>query len=169
MEHTAADTMREMQALLLALRPVALDEAGLARAIEGVCRAYTERLGVQVRAELDPAVLPARVLSPAVEHAILRVTQEAVANAIRHSGTDLVAVRLRAGQGHVVLEVADDGGGFDVPAQLAGSAGLGLRAMCDRAAEHGGELDIASSPGAGTIVRASFPLGDGPGTGRDAG
>jgi signal transduction histidine kinase len=169
MEHTAAGTMREMQALLLALRPVALDEAGLARAIEGVCRAYAERLGVQVRAELDPAVLLARVLSPAVEHAILRVTQEAVANAVRHSGADLVAVRLQARQGHVVLEVADDGGGFDVPAQLADSTGLGLRAMCDRAAEHGGVLDIASSPGAGTIVRASFPLGGGPGTGREAG
>jgi len=158
MERTAADAMREMQALLLALRPVALDEAGLVRAIEGVCRAYAERLGVQVRAELDPEVPPARVLSPGVEHAILRVTQEAVANAVRHSGTDLVAVRLLARQGHVVLEVADEGSGFDVPAQLAGSAGLGLRAMRDRAAEHGGALDIASSPGTGTVVRASFPL-----------
>ena len=69
----------------------------------------------------------------------------------------------------MVLEVADDGSGFDVPAQLAGSAGFGLRAMYDRAAEHGGVLDIASSPGAGTIVRASFPLGGGPDTGREAG
>jgi signal transduction histidine kinase len=168
MERTAADTMREMQALLLALRPVALDEAGLACAIEGVCRAYGERLGVEVRAELDPEVPSARVLSPAVEHAILRVTQEAVANAVRHSGTELVAVRLLVRQGYVVLEVADDGSGFDVPAQLAGSSGLGLRAMRDRAAEHGGGLDIASSPGAGTTVRASFPLVGGEGGGRSA-
>ena len=57
MERTAADTMREMQCLLLALRPAALDEAGLAGALEGVCRAYRERLGADVRADLDPLVL----------------------------------------------------------------------------------------------------------------
>ncbi len=88
--------MREMQSLLLALRPVALEEADLARAIEGVCHAYAERLGVQVRAELDLEAARPAVLPPAVEHAILRVTQEAVANAVRHAGTDLVTVRLLA-------------------------------------------------------------------------
>jgi len=155
MERTAGDTMREMQSLLLALRPVALDEVGLASAIEGVCHAYTERLGVRVRAELEPVAL-----SPALEHAVLRVTQEALANAVRHGDADLITVRLRAGDGHVVLEVSDDGRGFDVAAREAGTAGLGLRAMRDRVAEHGGQLSIDSVPGAGTQVRACFPLED---------
>jgi signal transduction histidine kinase len=156
MERTAGDTMREMQSLLLALRPVALDEVGLASAIEGICHAYTQRMGVRVRAELEPVTLP-----PAIEHAVLRVTQEALANAVRHAGADLVTVRLRGdGDGHVLLEVADDGCGFAVAAREADAAGLGLRAMRDRVAEHGGLLAIDSSPGAGTRVRACFPAAD---------
>jgi signal transduction histidine kinase len=145
--------MREMRSLLLALRPVALDEAGLVSAIEGICHAYTERLGVRVRADLEPADLP-----PGIEHAILRVTQEAVANAVRHSGAGLVTVRLGAADGHALLEVADDGRGFDVAGQEKKTAGLGLRAMHDRVAEHGGQLAVTSDPATGTTVRACFPL-----------
>jgi len=153
MERTAADTMREMQSLLLALRPVALDEVGLASAIEGVCHAYNARLGVRVRTELEPVTL-----SPALEHAVLRVTQEALANAVRHGDADLITVRLHADHDGVVLEITDNGQGFDVAARQADAAGLGLRAMCDRVAEHGGVLAIDSAPGAGTRVRACFPL-----------
>jgi signal transduction histidine kinase len=153
MERTAGDTMREMRSLLLALRPVALDEAGLASAIEAVCRGYTERLGVQVSADITAADLP-----PSVEHAILRVTQEAVANAVRHSGASLVTVRLRAGPREATLEIADDGHGFDVLAREKSSAGLGLRAMRDRVAEHGGQFAIMSTSRDGTTVRATVPL-----------
>jgi signal transduction histidine kinase len=152
MERTAGDTMREMQSLLLALRPVALDEAGLASAIEGVCHAYAQRLGVHVQAELDPLAL-----APDLEHAVLRVTQEALANAVRHADANHICVRLRADSEEVVLEVSDDGRGFDL-AQPTGAIGLGLSAMRDRAAEQGGRLDITSLPGAGTLVRACFPL-----------
>jgi signal transduction histidine kinase len=59
-----------------------------------------------------------------------------------------------------VLEIADDGRGFDVVARRASAAGLGLRAMHDRVAEHGGRLTIDSAPGAGTRVRACLPLDD---------
>ena len=111
-------------------------------------------MGVRVRAELEPVTLP-----PAIEHAVLRVTQEALANAVRHAGADLVTVRLRGdGDGHVLLEVADDGCGFAVAAREADAAGLGLRAMRDRVAEHGGVLAIDSAPGTGTRVCACFPL-----------
>jgi signal transduction histidine kinase len=164
MERTAGDTMREMQSLLLALRPVALDEVGLASAIEEICHAYTERLGVRVTASVEPLAL-----GPTVEHAILRVTQEALGNAVRHSGASLVTVRLRGDSpGVAELEVTDDGHGFDVAAREAGStgvgagvgaglgAGLGLRAMRDRVSENGGRLTIESSAD-GTRVRACFP------------
>jgi signal transduction histidine kinase len=153
MEQTAGDTMREMRSLLLALRPVALDEAGLAGAIEGVCRVYTERFGVRVNADIAASGLP-----PPLEHAILRVTQEAVANAVRHSGASTVAVRLSAGTREAMLEIADDGRGFDVLAREESGAGLGLRAMRDRVAEHGGQFAIMSTSGGGTTVRATFPL-----------
>jgi signal transduction histidine kinase len=155
MERTAGDTMREMQSLLLALRPVALDELGLVSAIEGICAAYRERLGVQVRCELDSVALPA-----ALEHAILRVCQEALANAVRHADAAAIGVRLRAGPDQVLLEVADDGRGFDAGGPEG--PGLGMRAMRDRVAEQGGQLTIGSdpgTPGAGTVVRAEFPRG----------
>jgi len=144
--------MREMQSLLLALRPVALDEVGLASAIESICHAYTARLGVQVLAELEPVVL-----APELEHAVLRVTQEAIANAVRHAEADHVTVRLHADPDRVVLEVTDNGRGFDVGAQ-AGAAGIGLGAMRDRVAEHGGQFSTDSVPGTGTRVRACLPL-----------
>jgi signal transduction histidine kinase len=157
MERTAAGAMREMRSLLLALRPVALEEADLAGAIEGVCRAYSERLGIPVRAEFELAGPGPTTLPPAVEHAVLRVTQEAVANAARHAGPDQVTVRLQADDRRVQLEVADDGRGFDVPAEPAGT-GLGLHTMHDRVTELGGRLTVDSAPGAGTRVRAWFPL-----------
>jgi signal transduction histidine kinase len=151
MERTAGDTMREMQSLLLALRPVALDELGLASAIESICGAYRDRLGVQVRCELDSVALPA-----SLEHAMLRVCQEALANAVRHADATAIGVRLRAGPDQVLLEVTDDGHGFDASGSGHGS-GLGLRAMRDRVAEQGGQLAVDSAPGTGTVVRAGFP------------
>ena len=156
MERTAGGAMREMRSLLLALRPVALEEADLAGAIEGVCHAYSERLGIPVRVEFELAGAGPAGLPAAVEHAVLRVTQEAVANAARHGGPGQVTVVVRADGERVRLEVADDGRGFDVPAQAAGG-GLGLHTMRDRVTELGGGLDIDSAPGAGTRVRAWFP------------
>lgn len=154
MERTAGETMREMQALLLELRPVALGEAGLRTALEGICRAHRERLGVDVRAELDDVLLP----MPA-EHAILRVAQEALGNAVKHASADVIRLRLHASDSEVTLEVCDDGAGFEPAGQAGGSAGLGLRAMRDRVEEFGGQLRVESTPGAGTSVRAVFPGG----------
>jgi signal transduction histidine kinase len=152
MEQTAGATMREMQALLLELRPVALGEAGLVTALAGICRAHRERLGVNVLAELEPLVLPTPV-----EHAILRVAQEALANAVKHASPDLIRLRLRASEDQVTLEVADDGTGFDPDGSAGTGTGLGLRAMQERVGELGGELRIESAARTGTVVRAVFP------------
>jgi len=161
MERTAGGAMREMRSLLLALRPAALEEADLVGAIEGVCHAYSERLGIPVRAEVGPTGPDTATLPPAVEHAVLRVTQEAVANAARHADPGQITVRLQAAAGQVELEVADDGHGFDVADRRAHASGLGLRTMHDRVTELGGALVIDSAPGVGTRVRACFPVGAG--------
>jgi signal transduction histidine kinase len=151
MERTASATMREMQALLLELRPVALDEVGLAAALQQLCMAYRERLGVEIRADTEPLVLPT-----VLEHALLRVAQEAIANAVKHANASAIRLRLQAGAGTVVLEVADDGTGLD-PAHEGATAGLGLRAMRERVTEQGGTLGIGAAHVGGTIVRACFP------------
>jgi signal transduction histidine kinase len=167
MERTAGDTMREMRSLLLALRPVVLAEDDLAGALAGVCGSYAERLGIPVSAELDLARLGPGGLPPAVEHAVLRVTQEAVANAARHAGPARITVSLEADGGRAVLEVVDDGRGFDVTAapRDEGGLGLGLYTMRDRVAELGGLLTVESAAGEGTRVRACFPLRATHGTG----
>jgi signal transduction histidine kinase len=151
MEHTAAQTMHEMQALLLELRPVALQDAGLVPALEELCRAYHERLGVTVDADLDPVAL-----APPVEHAVLRVVQEALANAVKHAQPTQIRLRLHQQDGQVAVTVADDGAGFD-PQLAEQRHGLGLGLMQQRVAELGGTLQLDSTPGKGTTVQVLLP------------
>ena len=150
MEQTATATMHEMQALLLELRPVALEDAGLVAALEELCRAYRERLGVPVDADLDPVEL-----APPAEHAVLRVVQEALANAVRHAQPNRVRLRLQQQDGQVAVTVSDDGAGFD-PAR-AERHGMGLGLMRERVAELGGTFRLDSTPGQGTTVRVLLP------------
>jgi signal transduction histidine kinase len=153
MEQTATTTMQEMQALLLELRPVALEDAGLIPALEELCGAYHDRLGVAVDAELEPVELA----SPA-EHAVLRVVQEALANAVKHAQPTRIRLRLHQQEqdGQVAVTVSDDGAGFD-PAQAEERHGMGLGLMRERVAELGGTLQLDSTPGEGTSVRILLP------------
>jgi signal transduction histidine kinase len=148
MERTVSGAMHEMQALLLELRPVALRDAGLLPALDELCRVYRDRLGIAVEADLEPVEL-----DPAMEPAVLRVVQEALANAVKHARPSRVVLRVRdAGGGRAVLSVRDDGTGFD-PARAAQRHGMGLDLMRERVAELGGELQLQSAPGEGTTVR----------------
>jgi signal transduction histidine kinase len=151
MEQTATTTMQEMQALLLELRPVALEDAGLVAALEELCGAYRERLGVTVDADLEPVQL-----TPPAEHAVLRVVQEALANAVKHARPNRIRLRLHQQQdGQVAVTVSDDGAGFD-PARME-RHGMGLGLMRDRVAELGGTFQLDSTPGEGTSVRILLP------------
>jgi len=153
LEHTATATMHEMQALLLELRPVSLEDAGLVPALEELCHAYRERLGVTVEADLEPVEL-----APAAEHAVLRVVQEALANAVKHARPNRIRLQLHHQDGHVAVTVSDDGGGFD-PAQAQQRRGLGLGLMRERVVELGGTFQLDASPGQGTRVRILLPAG----------
>jgi signal transduction histidine kinase len=150
MEQTATATVHEMQALLLELRPVALEHAGLIPALEELCKAYRERLGVPVDADLEPVEL-----APRVEHAVLRVVQEALANAVKHARPNRIRLRLHQQDGRVAVTVSDDGAGFD-PARVD-RHGMGLGLMRERVAELGGTFQLDSTPGEGTSVRILLP------------
>ncbi|MDQ3639837.1 MAG: PAS domain-containing protein [Actinomycetota bacterium] len=89
---------------------------------------------------------------------LVRVLQEALVNARRHSGAENVEIRLRAEGGTLVAEVIDDGKGFDAASTRAG---VGLSAMLERAEGLGGAFEVESQPGGGTNVRVTVPLGDG--------
>jgi len=153
MEQTATATMHEMQALLLELRPVALEDAGLVPALEELCGAYRERLGVTVDADLDPVAL-----TPPVEHAVLRVVQEALANAVKHAQPTRIRLSLHQQDGQVAVTVTDDGSGFD-PELAEQRHGLGLGLMRQRITELGGTLQLDATPGQGTSVQILLPTG----------
>jgi signal transduction histidine kinase len=149
-ERISEEALRDMQALLIELRPASLDGAGLAPALQEICAAYHDRLGVSVDASLDDVTVPAPV-----EHALLRITQEACANAVRHGGARRLAVSMARQDGHVQLAVRDTGTGFDPAAPHAGS---GLAHIRDRVAELGGTVDIDSAPGRGAALTVRVPV-----------
>nr|BFE78988.1 hypothetical protein GCM10020093_015890 [Planobispora longispora] len=151
MERASARAMREMQALLLELRPVALEDAGLVPAVEELCRAYETRLGIRVETVLEEVTL-----SPAAEHAVLRLVQEALGNAVKHGDPGLVRVRLARSGPAVRVEISDDGSGFD-PETVNGRHGMGLGLMRERVRELGGAFGLSSAPGRGTTVTAVVP------------
>jgi signal transduction histidine kinase len=149
-ERISAEALRDMQTLLIELRPASLLGAGLAPALREICAAYQHRLGVTVDASLDDVVVPA-----AVEHALLRITQEACVNAVRHGDARRLTVSMTRQNGHVELAVRDTGTGFDPAAPHAGS---GLAHIRDRVAELGGSVDIDSAPGRGAALTVRVPV-----------
>jgi signal transduction histidine kinase len=148
----AGQAQAELRAVIDGLAPPELAAGGLVGSVRGYAAMAGRTYGadVQVRAGDLP------VLDPQIQTVIYRVAQEAIGNALRHSGSPAVTVSLARRQARIVLEVRDDGGGFDAAAPLRG---LGLASMRERAASAGGRLAITSAPGTGTTVRLSIPAG----------
>ena len=90
------------------------------------------------------------------ELALLRIAHEALHNAVRHAHADHVTVRLAGADGRLVIEVSDDGVGFDPHAPDVRSRHLGLTSMEERARESHGRLKIHSAPGRGTTIRVEL-------------
>ncbi|MBO0871690.1 MAG: sensor histidine kinase, partial [Micromonosporaceae bacterium] len=100
-------------------------------------------------------------LSPAVELTAYRIVQEALTNAVRHSGAQAVWVDLRRGDGTLLVDVSDDGCGLPIDAfgRSGGPRGMGLRGMRERAESVGGSLTLGTRDGGGCRVTASLPAG----------
>lgn len=143
----------QIRSMSYALREECLAESGLA----GAVRCHADRMAgmTGVRATVRESIRESR-FAPGVEVAAFRIVQEALANVIKHSGTDRADVRLWHDAEGVGVEVADAGRGFD-PAAIPPSRGLGLTGMRERAAAAGGSIEIVSAPGTGAVVRARFP------------
>lgn len=154
----AQDDLAEARRFVFELTPPALEQASLSAALERLCTTTAERTGLPVELHLSGRPEP---LATAAEVALLRIAQSALANAVRHARASRVALTLSWMDRKVVLDVVDDGAGFDPSALPAGGpdGGFGLGAMRARAAALGGTLTVESAPGEGTAVAASFPLG----------
>ncbi|MFI1799614.1 sensor histidine kinase [Streptomyces sp. NPDC020379] len=148
---TASDNLAEARRFVQALTPPALEDAPLPEAL----RRVTARALPTAAFHLDgePCALPVES-----EVALLRLTQEALANVVRHARADRAAVTLAYLDGQVTLDVYDDGVGFtpgDGPAD--GRRTFGLHGMRERIAELGGTLTVESAPGEGTAVAVTLP------------
>jgi signal transduction histidine kinase len=147
----ASAALGETRQVAAKLRPIRVHEIGLGAAL----RNLAESAGVGVELRFDPTLLPPGMLDPDLEIDLYRIVQEAIGNAARHSR----ARRIWIG-GHVVddvvrLMVGDDGVGFD---EADREHGLGLDGMHERAAIHGGTVDVRSRRGTGTRVEIVIPL-----------
>jgi signal transduction histidine kinase len=145
-----AQAHAELRAVIDGLAPPDLQAAGLAESLRRYAGLAGPAYGIRIT--FTAAELPA--LCPRTEAALYRVGQEALNNALRHSGADGVRVALTRSPRRAVLQVADDGHGFrpDMP-----SGGLGLASMRERASAAGGALTIRSGK-KGTLVRMTVPI-----------
>ncbi len=164
-----AEVARELQGdvreLIGNLLMVSLPSQGFCSALRQVAARFEEQTGLAVALEIADhadAEYDATVLSPTVGIQLLRIVQEALTNVRKHAGRPTqVSVRLSAGDGRLHLAVADNGVGFDPVLPESAGKHYGLQVMRQRAARIGGEMAIASSPGGGTRVEVSAPLGQG--------
>lgn len=151
----AAEAADELRAAVVELRPAALDDDGLI----AVLRSQAQVLDRAHSARVTFVCEGVRALPAAQEEALLRVAQEAMHNALRHSGADCLDVALTRRGAHIVLRVADDGRGFDTSAVRRAGRHLGLVSMRDRARGVGGRLTVESEPGKGTTIEMEVPGG----------
>jgi signal transduction histidine kinase/ligand-binding sensor domain-containing protein len=147
-----------VRAMALDLRPPLLDELGLVPALRGYAEGQSVRTGVAIGVEANTG---AETLRPDTAIAAFRIVQEAVNNTLRHASARGITVSVRTDSKRLLLSVRDDGSGFDVPEALKRAATgrhLGLLGMRERVEALGGRLEIESTPGHGTEIRASVPL-----------
>jgi signal transduction histidine kinase len=148
LQELAREALDELRLLILELRPPDLERDGLAGALRKEVEMLRQLHDVEISIDVEDGVGGGDR-----DADVLRIAQEALHNALRHAAPDRVSVRI-AGEGdHLLVEVIDDGAGFEPGDAELRSKHLGLTSMEERARSIGGRLELRSAPGAGTTVR----------------
>ncbi|MEJ2596801.1 MAG: histidine kinase [Anaerolineales bacterium] len=151
-------TIQNLRRLTRALRPIYLEDLGLAAALETLGRETQQMSAVEIAFSRSGTEVR---LSGPVELALYRIGQEALSNVVRHAQAAHASLNITFAENEVTLEVGDDGVGFEVPtspAEFAPTGHFGLLGLHERAEMIGGRLEIQSTPGQGTQVSLSLPL-----------
>jgi signal transduction histidine kinase len=153
LQELATQALDELRSLIFELRPPDLERDGLCGAL---------RKHVDVLRRLQPAQIELEgdlELAPDLrrDQDVFRIAQEALQNALRHAHATQIVLRLRAEDGRLVLDVEDDGVGFDPDAANVRSRRLGLTSMQERAQRLGAQLEVRSAEGSGTTVHLETP------------
>lgn len=153
------DALRDLRQIIFALRPMSLDDLGLAPALRRYAGEFSNMTGVAV--DLQVTGKERRLPTPS-ETALFRMVQEGLQNIAKHAGVDQARVRLEYGQERVYLLIADDGKGFDMQKVVEqGGNHFGLQGLNERVQVLGGEVKIDSRIGQGTRIRISLPMEEG--------
>jgi signal transduction histidine kinase len=143
--------LTEMRALIFELRPESLETEGLIAALTQQAAALRARHEIPVHATLGKEPdLPLET-----KEALYRIAQEALHNTVKHAHASRADLKLECDARGIVLEVSDDGAGFDPEGSFSGH--LGLKSMRERATRLGGTLVVESAPGEGTSIRVRIP------------
>jgi PAS domain S-box-containing protein len=153
-----AEEIRSLRSLISELRPAALDELGLAAAIETLSERSASLVGLDMDTRVDlggrrPDEGGSR-LDPELESTIYRLVQESLSNVAKHARAERVTLRVQETNGSIEVSIEDDGVGFDPETS---DRGFGLVGMRERVSMVGGEVEIRSSPGQGARVEARLP------------
>ena len=152
----ARHSLTEARRSVMDLRASALEGQDLAQAIESATKQATAGSGVEVSVEVSG---PVAELPEEMEQHLLRISQEAVSNTLKHARANRIGVKLQLEAHRLFLRIVDDGRGFDQQDAFASRGGhFGLIGMRERAERLGGELKLASRPGSGTEVEVTVPL-----------
>lgn len=142
----------EMRALLLHLRPIALNNNTLSQGLKELIIELKEKVNVDIEYHIEEIQL-----TKAEEDHLFRIAQEALSNTLRHAKATEVELLLIERDGLAILRIQDNGRGFDMNEE-ANSTSYGLKNIAERAVEIGGKYKIVSVPGEGTIVEVKVPL-----------
>lgn len=152
-DQASLQALKEMRLMVYELRPAIFREEGLVGALRRRLQAVEERTGMRTRLTVHGELS----LDEDSELALYRICEEALNNTLKHAGATQVDLALTATPALVMLEIRDNGKGFD-PQQASAQGGLGLLGMAERVRQLGGELLIQSSPGQGTLVRVQVEV-----------
>lgn len=150
------NTVKSVRRISSELRPSMLDDLGLPAAIEWHALEFGKRSGIRILTHIDTGEVK---LPGKVGITLFRVFQECLTNVVRHSGADLVNVRLCLKDKRLHLEIQDNGQGF-LAKEIENKKTLGILGMRERVSLIRGEYSIESKPGKGTTVRVSVPFAE---------
>ena len=153
LQETTLEALQEMRLLIFELRPPLLAQEGLVAALQTRLEAVEGRSNIETKFIVEGSLqFPAPT-----EQALYRIAQEALNNTLKHAHAKHVTVSLHQERSALVLEITDDGVGFDMSA-VGDRGGLGLRGIEERVAQLGGRLTVESTPGVGTLIRVEVAV-----------
>ncbi|MBN1317139.1 MAG: GAF domain-containing protein [Anaerolineales bacterium] len=144
----ARQALKELRLIVYELRPPELESEGLVGALQQRLDAVEGRAGIDARLLVTGDLK----IPPAIEQVLYRVAQEALNNTLKHSAATEITVQFDASDGHITLQIEDNGKGFQI-LKVADMGGMGLLTMHERVAEIGGKLLVGSRPGTGTTIK----------------